>query len=311
MKGERATVMYVCDLGRLHHLLTSIASWQRFATYPIAVVDIGLTERGRRAIAAVAVADVRFLPPCDSPPVPGCVVDRRRAHAYAQKTLIGMIGAGDPIIFLDSDILVVHPDFLPRLVTVPERSLLAAPSVWDADFTWTYTATSLRWLRSVTGQPSLTLATPICNSGVWAMRRRDAGAVAPHWHAAFRAALDAPGLHETLKPGTQIGDQEFLVPACNAAGVTWRRLHGSFNMQVHERLMPWKEGPGGHPLGGGLGEPLEPVLAIHYGCEPDGSVHLTSDMIASQATREWICAQYRAVSIITPGGGNAHMPEAP
>jgi hypothetical protein len=286
-------VAYVCDYGRLHHLLVGIASWRRFSALQVYVVDIGLTDAGRRAVTAVADGDVRFFQPANTAPVPDYLPTKQRAYAYLQKTLVGSHPVGDPVIFLDSDILVVHASFLNDIARVRAGELLATLSAWDSDFTWTYSPDSLPWLRAATGDSKLTLAYPVCNSGVWAARRADAELLATHWHARFRAALDAPGLRATLRPGTDIGDQEFLVPACGEIGVIWRRLHGSFNMQIHERRMPWAEGAAGHPLGGHVNEPLEAVRAIHYGCELDGSVNVEEGMIATLAIRHWIRRQYR------------------
>jgi hypothetical protein len=288
------TIAYVADESRLHHLLAGIAGWRRFGTYPVAVIDIGLGAEGREHVRRVAGGEVAFLSPVTTTPLPAGPACLRRAFAFEQKTLLGGVVPGDPVVFLDADVLVVAADFIPRLARVGDDTLLAARSAWDADFTWTYTPASLPHLRRATGRPDLATDHPVCNSGVWAMRAGAAARVSGVWHRMFRAATDSPALRATLRPGTEIGDQEFLLPACAACGLAWEPLHGSFNMQVHERRMPWAAGPGGHPVGGHPGEPAEPVRAVHYGCDPDGTPQLTADMIASAEVRAWLAAEYAA-----------------
>lgn len=290
--SSNPVIIYVCDESRAHHLSISIASLRRFTALPICVVDIGLSASTRVCVQLVAEERVTFCPPMASPPILDHVVGKQRANAFVQKTLIGSIAIGDPLIYLDSDILVVHPGFLDKLIEVQEGELLATPSAWDADFTWTYSTDSLSWLRQATGKADLSLEYPICNSGVWAMRRSAASAMSPCWHTSFRMALDSPQLWATLRPGTGIGDQEFLIPACRANGIVWTQLHGSFNMQVHENRMPWLDIDSGHPLGGHSYEYPQPVMAIHYGCGIDGTVTLDEHLIASPILRQWIVEQY-------------------
>jgi hypothetical protein len=283
------TVAYVADQLRVHQLLVSIASWVRFASHPVAVVDIGLTSEGRTRIERLTDGRMIFLAPVEIPPQKP---SSQRTVAFEQKTLLGGRVPGDPIVFLDTDILVAHPSFLTNLAQVPPNTLRASRSAWDADFTWTYTAESLRELCRATNQPDLHLTDPIVNSGVWAMRAATAARVVAGWNRGFRAAVDSPDLSHTLRPRTGIGDQEFLLPACRACGVAWDPLHGSFNMQVHERRMPWLPDRSGRPRGGHIGEPAEPIRAVHYGCEPDGTVRLEPEMIASETLRRWIAAEY-------------------
>jgi hypothetical protein len=286
-------IAYVADRTRLHHLLISIASWRRFEPCLASVIDIGLCDDGRRCVEAVADGDVTFQEPCDSAPFHKHISAVRRPYAFEQKTMVGSIVQGDPIVFLDSDVLVVNPSFLQKLSEVRDKQLIAVPSAWDSDYLWTYTAASLSSLRSVTKQENFHLQDPICNSGVWAMRSKSAAAVAPVWHSMLHKALDSRELQETVRRGTQIGDQEFLVPAARCCNTGWTHLHGSFNMQVHENRMRWSIEESGNVLGGHLLEPLEPVRAIHYGCDADGTVALEADMIASPDIRAWIRNEYR------------------
>lgn len=291
--GVTPSVVYVCDHGRVHQLLMSITSWARFATVDVCVVDIGLTEADLLAITAVTPGTVRFLRPAGTFPVPNHVINKHRTFAYAQKTLVGSVYTGDPVIFLDSDIVVVHCDFLQRLFNVRQGELLAAPSFWDSDFNWTYSPESLPWLRLAIGNDSLSLTYPVCNSGVWAMRQGDASDVSLLWHAMFRNAIESAGLGSTLNQGTDIGDQEFLLPSCEAAGVKWIPLPAVFNMQVHHNRTPWSSGAGGHPFGSGCGKQPELVQAIHFGCNPDGAVLLEDGMLPSLKIKEWVAEQYR------------------
>lgn len=295
MLGSNTTVVYVSDQSRLSQLLLSIASWRRFVTLPVLVLDIGLSERGRSAVEAVCEDAVIFLKPSDPPAIPSYVEARRQAVAFSQKTLLGLRAGGDPLIFLDADILVTHESFLQVLSGVRPDELLASASAWDADYTWTYSAKSLRLLRAFTGNAELELDHPICNSGVWAMRSGRARTVAAAWCRTFHTALASRALRSTVRSGAQVGDQEFLLPACSLTGTSWTRLHGSFNMQVHERRMRWLAGTDGHPTGGHLSEDPQPVRAIHFGCARDGSVDLEEAMIASPAIRAWVTDQYQRV----------------
>jgi hypothetical protein len=285
-------VVYVADRSRLHHLLISIASWRRFEPCSASVIDIGLYGEGRSCVEVVADGDVIFLEPGYTAPFCKRISAVRRQYAFEQKTMVGSIVRGDPIVFLDSDVLVVNPTFLRELSEVNNNQLLAVPSAWDSDFSWTYTAASLPLLRSVTQQEDIRLEDPICNSGVWAMRSKSAAEVAPVWHSMLHKALDSRELLKTIRRGTDIGDQEFLVPACKSRNIGWAHLHGSFNMQVHENRMRWSIEQSGNVLGGHLFEPLKPVRAIHYGCNPDGTVHFCADMIASADIRAWIGNEY-------------------
>lgn len=296
MRPPGLTVAYVADESRLHHLLASIASWRRFDTWALAVVDIGLSASGRSRVVRVARGPVNFYPAAAvaSLSLQG-VPDAHRARAFEQKALVGTHVVGDPIVFLDADILAVHPSFIEDLGKVGSGEMRAARSAWDADFTWTYTAASLPELRRIIGRPDFKADDPVCNSGVWAMRADTASQVAPVWHQMYRAAVGSPALRETIRPGTAIGDQEFLLPACATMGVSWVCLPGAFNMQVHERLMPWVVGPGGHLLGGHREGPMEVVRGVHYGCEPDGTPRLDATMIACAAVREWLQGQYASV----------------
>lgn len=290
-ENRSAVVAYVCDQGRLHQLLVSIASWRRFGAWPICIVDLGLTERGREAVDALVGDSVTFCARATSF-VPHDAAEGPRLTAYVEKTLVGAKADADVVVFLDSDIVVVGPDTIDHLASAGAGELLASPSAWDRDFTWTYRDGALVHLRRLTEDPDLRMASPICNSGVWSMRRDDAAVVSKQWAAAYVGALRTPDLWAQVRPGALIGDQEFLVPAGRSVGVAWRRLHGSFNMQVHENRMPWHLGRAGHPLGGHACEEPEPVRAIHYGCAVDGTVVLDADMIGSSDVRRWIRDQY-------------------
>ena len=294
------TVVYVSDRSRLSQLLLSITSWRRFVALPVSVVDIGLSARGRAAVEAVCDGDVTFLKSEEISGIPD-YVDARQAFAFFQKTLVGLLAAGDPLIFLDADILVTHESFIPVLSDVRPDELLASPSAWDTDFTWTYSAESLPFLRAATGDATLKLDHPICNSGVWAMRSASARTVAAAWSRMFRTAFNSRALRSTVRLGTQVGDQEFLLPACSFTDTSWTRLHGSFNMQIHERRMRWLAGAEGHPAGGHLAEDPQPVRSIHFGCAPDGSVDLDAAMIACPAIRGWVAGEYQCVAAVVHG----------
>jgi hypothetical protein len=298
--GSAPVVAYVSDQSRLSQLLLSITSWRRFVALPVFVIDIGLSTHGRAAVQTVCDGYVTFLKSEEMSAIPG-YADTRRAFAFYQKTLVGLLAAGDPLIFLDADILVTHESFIPMLGDVRPGELLASPSAWDVDFTWTYSAESLPFLRASTGDATLKLDHPICNSGVWAMRSASARTVAAAWSRMFRTALDSGALRSTLRRGTQIGDQEFLLPACLRTDTWWTRLHGSFNMQIHERRMRWLVGKDGHPVGGHLAEDPQPVRSIHFGCAPDGSVDLEEAMIACPAIRGWVADQYQRVAAAVHG----------
>lgn len=299
--GSVPTVVYVSDRSRLSQLLMSITSWRRFAKLPVFVLDIGLSARDRVAVETVCDGNVTLMKSGGMSAIPRDVVARRQAFAFSRKTLLGLLAAGDPLIFLDADILVTHESFIPALSDVRPDELLASPSAWDADFTWTYSAESLRFLREYTGDATLELDHPICNSGVWAMRSASARSAAAAWSRMFRTALDSRGLRSTLRPGTQVGDQEFLLPACSLTGTSWTKLHGSFNMQVHEQRMRWLAGLDGHPVGGHLSEDPQTVRSIHFGCAPDGSVELEAAMIACPAIRGWVADQYQGVRAVVRG----------
>ena len=285
-------VSYVADRSRLHQLLMSIASWQRFETLPVAVIDIGLTASCRDAVRRICDDQVDFLAAAVTGPMTSEMPDLQKVRAFEQKALLGSCVQGDPIVFLDTDILVVHRDFMANLSRVEQGTLAAAPSAWDRDFTWTYTASSLQHLKRLLNLECFSLNYPICNSGVWAMRKDSASAVSPIWHKMFRSAIDDPYVCASIKPGTGIGDQEFLLPACSRAGVLWNPLPGTFNMQVHHALMPWRIGNDGHPRGGHKSEPSGLILAVHYGCDADGTAPVPADVLPCSEVRDWLKIEY-------------------
>ena len=285
-------IVYVSDQSRLHQLALSLFSWRRFKVADIFVVDLGLSDAGRRWLSDVC--GVRLLVPlAPFRHLPCFGNDAPRINAYREKTHIGAHGvwAGledRPLIYLDADIIVTEASFIDVVGDVAENALSACPSVWDNDFNWTYTPEALASLRAVSGVADLSLSEPIPNSGVTCARAATWAQLSTVWAEIFDAFLGisaGPGL---LREGTLPGDREFLALACRRSGVRWCHLHGSCNMQVDPRRVRWAEGAERHPMGGRFGEPEEPVRAVHFGCDASGHVRLPTDALGGAISRAWL-----------------------
>jgi hypothetical protein len=291
-------IVYVSDQSRLHQLALSLFSWRRFTVVDVFVVDLGLTEAGRRWLADSC--GVRLLPPL-APAVSlhRFGMDAQRIGAYREKTRIGNHAAfvdfaDRPLIYLDADIIVTEASFLDIVSGVPEDTLLACPSVWDTDFNWTYKPEALTSLRTASGVADLSLSDPIPNSGVTCAHAKTWARLSAAWSEIYDAFLKIPAGSNLLRNGTLPGDQEFLALACQRCRVHWAHLHGSCNMQVDPRRMRWAEGADSRPMGGRAGEPLDLVRAVHFGCDLTGRLQLPSQALGAAASRAWLDGEVSA-----------------
>jgi len=295
-------IVYVCDEARSHQLLMSVASWRRFKLdFSVRVIDLGLSRLTRQRLRIIC-GDVEFREPLDWLDVRHIPTDEpMRYEAYLQKTLVGRMGLAERILFLDSDILVVSTDFFSIFAKdfgpgqqAPDKQdgLLASPSAWDTDLTFTYNSECLPALRRHSRFPDLELSFRLANSGVWRMDEGTAAAVSREWWRGYKGAVTDVELWKRINPGRRIGDQEFMTMACHRLNVPWVKLHGSYNMQIHQSRMPWTPGPDGIPLGGHPEEAPAPVKAIHFGWQADYTVHIHESFIQDSAIRDWIGRQY-------------------
>jgi hypothetical protein len=287
-------VVYIADQQYASDLQFSVASWRRFVTFPITVIDLGLSAESRRQIDD-RFGGISWLPFDGSAEWPN-----KRDYAYLLKSRLGDLVRGEPVLFLDADIVVLAPSFFDAMGAVDEGEMLVSHSAWDRDFTWTYQADALPALREISGIEELDLSFEIPNSGVWAMRSRTAAAISSLWNTMLSRALASATVLRNLNPGTRVGDQEFLVLAARQAEVKWRRLHGSHNMQVHESRMPWIEN-GRSVLGGHHGEPPEPVRAVHYRFTPNAWIEIDETYIRSDYIRTWLQRHYAEIGEIAFG----------
>jgi hypothetical protein len=285
-------IVYVSDQSRLHQLALSLFSWRRFSGGDVFVVDLGLTEAGRRWLAeSCRVHLLSRLAPAMSLRHFG--KDARRIDAYREKTRIGMHAswanfAERPLIYLDADIVVTEASFLDMVGNTPTNALSACPSVWDVDFNWTYKPEALMSLRMASGVADLALSDPMPNSGVTCARASTWAHLSRTWAAIYDAFLEITVESNVLRQGTLPGDQEFLALACRRCGVHWAHLHGSCNMQVDPRRMCWAQSADGHPMGGRFGEPKNLVRAVHFGCDTSGQLRLPPDALGIAASRTWL-----------------------
>lgn len=284
-------IAYVADEGRSHHLLMSIASWSRFINIPIRVIDLGLSVSTKTLIQTLAT-DITFHNPVFLLAISSDKRDPKRIQAYYQKTLVGQMEFAEKVLYLDADILVVSADFINIFNLAKPDLLIASPSAWDCDLTWTYNDSCLDFLRKCTGLRNLSLSFKIANSGVWLMSHETAAVVSQKWQMVFTEAILSDDLWSKINSGASIGDQEFLTMATWQLGVAWHQLHGSYNMQIHENRMPWATQKN-TIMGSHHGEALEEVKAIHYNTGNDLSI--LPSHIKSKTIRSWIHNQYNQI----------------
>ena len=274
-------------------------SWRRFACYPTLVVDYGLTEfQGRILTDSFENLAIRLAKPAE----PRLPIGQSQ-RAYLLKCTIGHQFELDRILFLDSDILVVRGSLFDTVAATPAGCIGASPSAWDRDFSWSYTASSLPILRRITGIPSLDIGFEVPNSGVWYGESPHIETVGREWHRQLTDALESPALSASLRDNRSIGDQEFLSTACKALGVTWHKLPGRLNMQVHDTKMEWEQDPEGTLLGGHIGEEISAVEAIHFGCNTDftisrAALHISDDCVADAIVEEYLAILEQARKIV-------------
>lgn len=285
------TVVYVADADQANRLLMSVASGARFFSVPVRIIDIGLPSALKEQLKRLQ-EDVDFISPVDSLELPDSFPRARRYQALYQKTWVGRLVHANRMVFLDSDIVITSPEFEGIFARICEGSVCVSPSAWDRDLHWKYSPASLPMLRAHVGIADLSLDDAVYNSGVWGMTGETAASVSEVWTADYRRAVLDEALHRSLNPRAMIGDQEYLGISARKLGVRIVLLHGSYNMQVHENRMPWGMVQDGS-VGGHLGEPMEPVKAVHYNNGRDVSV--APKQIASPAIRDWIRAQYASV----------------
>jgi hypothetical protein len=278
--------MYVCDRAYEEFLLVSVASWSRFRPCALAVVDLGMTDSGKEAIRRL-VPSVKYLTPVGGD-TDGDLSARRRA--FRQKARVGLSNPFGRVVFLDADIVVVARSFFRIFSLIRPRSVLAAASAWDRDFTWTYNEQSLPLLRALTATRDLELSWPIPNSGVWAADSVSAALACQEWSTMMGRVYACGTLASAVNANTAVGDQEFMMLAARAAGVEWRRLHGSYNMQVHDSRMRWRGRDGGH-----FGERLQEVKAVHFAGCPEGDPEITTEMLGVPDSREFVLTAYQEV----------------
>jgi hypothetical protein len=237
--------------------------------------------------------------------------DIRRINAYREKARIGLHETWNsvdsrPLIFLDADIIITDASFFDLLSSGDETTILASPSAWDRDLTWTYKAEALPVLRQASGLVDLTMQELIPNSGVlaaWAATWRQLSMIWAELYDSFltqSAGMNV--LHESRLPG----DQEFLALACKMAKIHWQKLHGSFNMQVDPARMRWLWTNDGQPMGGHLTEKLQKVRAVHFGCNREGKLDLPFCALGSEPSRAWLrkCVDTAWSAAVAAGLGN-------
>lgn len=279
---------YVCDQNYEDLLLMSVASWRRFTSGAIYLVDLGVSSECKRILSRLA-SPLTLLEATTNADVPEDYIDSR-IRAYCEKARIGLHGIGEDFVFLDSDVIITSPNFFSIFDAIAPNRVLASQSAWDTDFRWTYNESCLPHLRKISGVNDLTLTWGIPNSGVWAADRDTSRTLSMLWSPMFERAMICEKLRANLNPGTGIGDQEFMGLSMWRAGFHWVRLHGSYNMQVHDTRMRWQDSGGGH-----LFERAEEVKAIHFGVRLGETPHILESMIASQESREFVLSAYDSV----------------
>jgi hypothetical protein len=297
------TVVYVCDEAHAARLAISLESWKRFRDADAYVIDFGLSQATRQRLGQAYGAKLVKR----SHPVSEGI--ERRIGAYREKTLavtlvadIGHAGE-DPIVLLDSDIIVFDASFFDMVEDVGDGEVAASASAWDVDFTWTYRPEAEPVLREVCGLPDFERSWTIPNSGVVSARPGTWRAVCPAWALLYDRFLAAPDWRRLIRPGASPGDQEFLRLALARAGCAWRPLHGSCNMQVSPERMCWGPETGMPFVGGHFGEPPEVVRALHYGVGRDGAIAFSEAMLANTAARASVAAMVDGLREAAVGRG--------
>lgn len=297
------SVVYVCDEAHAARLAISLESWKRFRDANAYVIDFGLSQTTRRRLREAYAVTVLGR---SRPAVAGA---ERRTGAYREKTLAAMrvAEAGcaeeDSILLLDSDIIVLDDSLFLLAEDTADREVTTAASAWDVDFTWTYRPEAEPVIREVCGLDNFERSWTIPNSGVASASSRTWRAVCPVWGRLYDRFLGVPNWRRLIKPGTSPGDQEFLRLALGPAACTWRRLHGSCNMQVSPERMYW--GPQTRPpfIGGHFDEPPQMVRALHYGVKSNGALELSEGMLANGSARACFVAMADALRDAAIGRG--------
>lgn len=294
-------IAYVADQSRAVELQMSLASWTRFFTVPVKVIDLGLSEEVRASLHRLH-SDIEFLKPSPIPELSLQHPHAQRLRALYQKTILGHLLQVEKLVCLDADIVITSPRFRDIFSQIRPGAVLISPSAWDRDLHWKYNLRCLDHLRQHTRMPDLTLDTPTYNAGVWGMAPPTMALVSEVWCEAFRKAIGDLTLQQMLNKGSMIGDQEYLSITIAKLSLGPDRLHGSFNMQVHDNRMPWSV-EDGEIVGGHLDEPLLPIKAIHYNNGRDVSV--PAKQIRSPEVRAWIHSQYENILAILRASGIA------
>jgi hypothetical protein len=297
------STVYVCDEAHAARLAISLESWKRFRDADVYVIDVGLSHATRRRLCEAYGATLLER---SRAPLVGA---DRRIGAYREKTLAAMLVADargadeDPIVLLDSDIIVFDASFFEVIKGVGHREVAAAPSAWDVDFTWTYRPEAVSVLREVCGLHNFERSWKIPNSGVVSARPHTWRTVCSAWARLYDRFLDVPDWHGLIKPDTSPGDQEFLRLALACTGCTWRRLHGSCNMQVSPERMFWGPQTRLPFIGGHFDEPPEIVRALHFGVGRHGAVAFADAMLANSAARASLAAMVDGLREAAVGRG--------
>jgi hypothetical protein len=174
------------------------------------------------------------------------------------------------------------------MLSGPKEALVASASAWDRDFQWTYRENALPLLRKLAALPDLALTEAIPNSGVIAAYPSTWRRIATTWSDIYDSFLRSQQDRNNLRDGTLPGDQEFLALACLHSQVKWQKLHGSCNMQVDPKRMTWNSKQNSAVYGGHFGEPVEPIRAVHFGCNRNGQLDLPENALGGDEHRSWL-----------------------
>lgn len=280
--------VYVCDQPHFSRLIISLESLRFFGAARLFVVDYGLEWASRRKLEIVY--GVTMIEPAF--PMTA-VQSRRRIGAFREKTLAAnsvaaawQCGNTSLIVLMDSDIIVLDSSFWEIGEGVTESDICMTPSAWDKDFTWTYTENALSLLREISGIEGFEMNWEIPNSGVACASPAAWQAVCPLWRELYDRFVALPHWPSVVRDHATPGDQEFLVVAMRLARVNWRRLHGSYNMQVSRERMAWTDDISFPLYGGHFDELPERVRAVHFGVDDCCDLHLSNSMLANGAARQ-------------------------
>lgn len=277
--------VYVCDEAHFARLIIGLESLNRVGGTEVFIVNYGLDADSCRDLERVYRATV--IETAFPAPVPTA----HRTGAFREKTMAAARVANlrrrddSPIVLMDSDIIVLDQSFLEIGKGIADRDICMVRSVWDTDFTWSYTSDALPLLRAVSETADFEMNWEIPNSGVVCASPATWRVIGPIWHKLYDRFLALPNWPSVMQANASPGDQEFLRLALRPAGMTWRRLHGTYNMQVSPERMAWGAEISLPLRGGHFNEAAENVRALHFGVDESGHLHLSNDMLANSMAR--------------------------